>query len=102
MGRVGGCNPSPWWRGDVSRVDGTDKVKEGVHRHGPPPSASWAVNAILTECTQSSGHIQSTYIIVCVTACFRKLTGDGAGRQKNTTAKKARVSSSIVHLLYEL
>jgi hypothetical protein len=30
-----------------------------------PPSASWAENTIMTECTQGSGHLQSMFSLVC-------------------------------------
>jgi hypothetical protein len=41
--------------GGITREDGVDRVKGGRHgERAPPPSASWAENAITTECTQAS------------------------------------------------
>ncbi len=41
---------------------------EGVDRmngdgRAPPPSASWAKNTIMTECTREIGHLQSMYLL---------------------------------------
>jgi hypothetical protein len=33
--------------------------------HGPQPSAIWAENTNITECTQESGHLQSMYSLIC-------------------------------------
>jgi hypothetical protein len=31
----------------------------------PPPAASWDENAIITECAQENGHLQSPVLSVC-------------------------------------
>ncbi len=49
--------------GDVTRVEGVDRVKGGGW--APLPSASWAENTIMIECTQESRHFQSKYSLVC-------------------------------------
>jgi hypothetical protein len=37
------------WRGHVTRVEEVDRMKDDGR--APPPSASWAENTIMTECT---------------------------------------------------
>jgi hypothetical protein len=49
--------------GDVTRVEGVDRVNGGGR--APPPSASWAKNSIMTECTQEIRHVQSMNSPVC-------------------------------------
>jgi hypothetical protein len=53
LGRGGGR------RGQRNSSGGADKVKGGGR--APSPSASWAENTIMTECTQESGLLRSTY-----------------------------------------
>ncbi len=42
---------------------------------GSQPSASWAKNTIMTECTQESGHLQFMYYLVCGQDIYCSTTG---------------------------
>ncbi len=48
-------------RGNVTRVEGVVRVKRGGQWAWIPPSASYAENTIMIECTQESGLLQSMH-----------------------------------------
>ncbi len=79
------------WRGDITRVEGVDRVKWGGRASSPSPG--WPV---MTECTQESGHSQSTYSFVCERHTGRLRIRDnllmgGGGRSQNIWRRECLV-----------
>jgi hypothetical protein len=67
-----------WWRGRSNSSGGGGRYSrlKGCGR-APPPSASWAENTIMTECTQESGGLCALLSVVFA-VCTEQGKGSGS------------------------